>query len=624
MMRLLAALWVISFSAIAQPQNVDWPSVGNDPGGTRFSPLDQINRDNVGRLQVAWRYRTGDAGNGTTIECTPLVMDGVMYVTTVRTKVVALDAATGKELWSHDPYADGKPRQRASGGVNRGVAFWRGGDAKRVLVGLSDGRLLSLDAATGEPDPAFGDGGTVDLRAGYKDERDLSKQPYGPTSAPAVFENLVYVGCSNGEGHPAAPGDVRAFDVRTGKEAWRFHTIPRPGEPFGDTWEKDAWKDRGGANPWGGFTVDADNGILFCATGSAGPDFYGAGRKGDNLFANCVLALDARTGRRIWHFQTVHHDLWDHDNPCPPVVCTIRQDGRDLPVVAQVTKTGYCFILDRKAGLPIFGVKETPVPASDVPGEQASKTQPVPLKPPPFSRQVMTDDDATTLTPEARAAVIASLKKLRHDGPNAPPSERGTVIVPGFHGGATWSGASFDPATRRLFVNTNDAPYVGTLKKMPKGHYEATGYSYFRDGQPLPGEREKAGGQQGGYPAIKPPWGLLNAIDLSAGDFAWRVPLGEFPELTARGVPQTGTESFGGTIVTAGGLVFVGGSKDEMFHAFDKETGKLLWRTRLPAGGYATPCTYVVNGRQYVTVAAGGGGKQRTKSGDAFVTFALP
>ncbi len=608
--------------------SVDWPNVGNDKGGARYSELDQINRDNVGRLEVAWTYHTGDAdpAKGTTIECTPVVVDGVMYITTVKTKVVALDAATGKELWAFDPYADEKSgahavRMRASGGVNRGVAYWSDGkDQKRILVGLTDGRLLALDAKTGLPDAGFGSGGFVDLREGYKDERDLTKLPYGPTSAPAVFENLVYIGCSNGEGHPASPGDVRAFDIRTGKEAWRFHTVPRPGEEFGDTWEKDAWKERGGANPWGGLTVDDENGILFCATGSAGPDFYGAGRKGDNLFANCVLALDARTGKRLWHFQTVHHDLWDHDNPCPPVVCAVNVEGKMVPAVAQVTKTGYCFLFERKTGRPIFEVKEIAAPASDVPGEVASKTQPTPVKPPAFSGQGMSDADVTDLSPEAHQRVADLLKGYRHDGPYAPPSERGTVVRPGFHGGATWSGAAFDPTTGLLYVNTNEAPYVATLKKMPQGHYEPVGYSYFRDGTKTP----EWGGQQGGYPAVKPPWGLLNAIDLSKGDFAWRTPLGEFPELAAQGIRNTGTENFGGAIVTAGGLVFIGGSKDAKFHAFDKASGKLLWEAQLPAGGYATPCTYRVGGRQYVVIAAGGGGKPRTASGDAFVAYALP
>ncbi|MEZ0268147.1 MAG: pyrroloquinoline quinone-dependent dehydrogenase [Phycisphaerae bacterium] len=624
-MRLLLAA-LLTLPALAQ-SGVDWPNVGNDKGGTRYSPLTQINRENVANLKPAWTYRVDDAdpAKNTTIECTPLVVDGVMYVTTVRTRVVALNPATGAELWSYDPYADEKdgtvkPRNRASGGVNRGLAYWRAADTSRLLVGLSCGRLLSLDPKTHKPDPTFGTNGYVDLREGYANERDLSKLPYGPTSAPAVFENLVFVGCSNGEGHPSAPGDVRAFDVRTGKEAWRFHTIPRPGEEFGDTWENDAWKDRGGANPWGGFTVDAENGILFCATGSAGPDFHGAGRKGDNLFANCVLALDARTGKRLWHFQTVRHDLWDHDNPCPPVVCTMLVDSKPTPVVAQVTKTGYCFILHRKTGVPVFGAKDVPAPASDVPGELAARTQPVPVKPPPFARQGMSEADVTDLSPEARQRVLDKLATLRHDGPYAPPSLNGTVVNPGFHGGATWSGASFDPTTHTLYCNTNEAPYVATLKKFAANDYRLTGYGYFNDGTDTP----KLGGQQGGYPAVKPPWGWLNAIDLSKGNFAWRAVLGEFPELAARGIKNTGTENFGGTIVTAGGLVFVAGTKDERFRAFDKATGKVLWEHQLPAGGYATPCTYMVDGRQYVVIAAGGGGKPRTKSGDAFIAFALP
>ena len=596
-------------------QSADWPNVGNDKGGMRYSTLDQINRENVAQLQPAWTYRTGDATAGSTIECTPIVIDGVMYVTTVTPKVVALDAATGKELWQYDPYAAEPNRKwiKASGGVNRGLAFWSDGKpdgARRVILGAPDGRLISLDAKTGKPDPAFGDAGAVDLRKGIT-ERDISKMPYGPTSAPAVFEDIVIVGCSNGEGHPSAPGDPRAFDVRTGKELWRFHTIPRPGEPGHETWEPaDAWKGRGGANPWGGLTVDTKNGIVFMGTGSAGPDFHGAGRKGMNLYANCVLALDARTGKRLWHFQTTHHDIWDHDNPCPPVVVTVRHEGKEVEAVAQVTKTAFCWLLDRKTGKPLFGMREVPAPPSDVPGEQAWPTQPEPLKPPPLARLTFTPDEATDLSPESRADVLERLKQHRHGLPYTPVSERGTIITPGFHGGATWSGASFDPTTGYLYVNTNDAPYLSRVKPRPDGSYELEGYGYFRD--------------KDGYPAIKPPWGQLTAIDLNTGEFAWRVRLGEYPELKAKGIPQTGTENFGGTIVTKGGLVFIGGSKDEKFHAFDAKTGKLLWEHPLPAGGYATPSTYMVNGRQYVVIAAGGGGKLRTKSGDAFVAFALP
>ncbi len=598
-------------AAPSSSPNVDWPNVGNDKGGTRYASLDQINRQNVKDLRVAWIYHTGDAGDKTTIECTPLVVDGVMYVTTVRTRVVALNAATGRPIWEFDPYA-GPQRKwiRASGGVNRGVGWWSDGKPdgqRRILVGLADGRLISLDARSGKLNPAFGEGGIVDLRTGI--ERDISKLNYGPTSAPAVFENLVIVGCSNDEGMPSAPGDPRAFDVRTGKEVWRFHTIPRPGEFAGDTWKGDSWKDRGGANPWGGFTIDDKRGIIFFGTGSAASDFLGIDREGPNLFANCTLALDARTGRRLWHFQTLHHDLWDHDNPCPPVVVSVKHDGRRIDAVAQVTKTGYCFLFDLQTGEPLFGVKEVPAPPSDIPGEQASPTQPVPLKPPPFARQRVTDEDVTDRSPAARAGVLDRLRKLRHGESHIPPSIEGTALAPGFHGGATWSGASFDPTTGYLYVNSNEAPCVVTLAKDGE-RYRFGGYAYFYDAE--------------GYPAIKPPWGTLNAIDLNTGEFAWRVTLGEFPELAARGIPQTGTENFGGTIVTAGGLVFIGGTKDEKFHAFDKTTGKLLWEHKLDAGGYATPCTYAAAGKQYVVIAAGGGGKPRTRPGDAFVAFALP
>ena len=620
---LLGLLAILSPCALAQNEKpngtrpdvavpMDWPRVNNDGGGTRFSPLRQIDASNVSKLQVAWVYRTGDAGEETTIECTPVVVDGVMYITTARTKVVALDAVSGKQLWRFDPYEDRtKNYIRASGGVNRGVAHWsdaRTGGERRVFAGLSDGRLISLDAKTGKLDPAFAAGGQLDLRAGI--ERDISKMGYGPTSAPLVFEDLVVLGVSNDEGHPGAPGDVRAFDARTGKQRWRFHTVPRPDENGYDTWPPNAWERRGGANPWGGFTLDEAAGILFCGTGSAGADFYGADRTGANHFANCTLALDVRTGRRLWHFQTVHHDLWDHDNPCPPVVVDVRHEGKAIAAVAQVTKTGYCYLLARKTGKPLFPVREQPAPSSDIPGEVAYPTQPVPLKPPPFARQGFTDQDVTTISPQATDFVRAALKSLRFGQSHLPPSLQGTVVSPGFHGGATWSGASFDPSSGYLYVNSNEFPAVIAMHGDGQTGYRFGGYRNFTD--------------DAGYPAIKPPWGRLTAIDLNQGKIAWQVVLGEFPELVARGIPPTGTENFGGTIVTAGGLVFIGGTKDEKFRAFDKQSGKVLWEHQLKAGGYATPCTYAVGGRQFVVIAAGGGGKLNTKSGDEFVAFALP
>jgi quinoprotein glucose dehydrogenase len=600
-------------------QQTDWPGVGNDPGCMRYSPLEQINRDNVDQLQVAWTYHTGELGpdgSGKTIECTPLVIDGTMYITTGYLKVVALNAATGEELWKFDPLKDHPwPHQPTSGGVNRGCAYWSDGEKdgeRRIIHGTSDGRLFSLDARTGKLDPAFGENGIRDLRAEFDD--DVRALAYGPTSAPAIWQDTIVIGVSNGEGPGiAAPGDIRAFDVHTGAQLWSFRTVPRPGEFGNDTWEGDGWKNRGGANAWGGISIDHERGLVFCGTGSAAFDFYGGDRPGQNLFANCTLCLDARTGERKWHFQTLHHDLWDHDLPVHPTLVSVAHDGQQIDAVAQVTKTGYVFLFDRETGQPLFEVEEQPVPASDVPGEQAWPTQPVPVKPPPFSVQHFDETNVTDIGEANRKSVLEQLKTLRSGPAHNPPSLEGTVVIPGFHGGANWSGASFDPTSGLLYVNSNNVPNIITLVEASPNNryaYGHAGYIQFRDHE--------------GYPAIKPPWGVLTAINLNTGEFAWQVPLGEYPELTARGVPQTGTETFGGTIVTAGGLVFIGGSKDEKFHAFDKSTGKLLWETKLPAGGYANPSTYAVDDRQYVIIAAGGAGKLRTKAGDAFVAFALP
>ncbi len=618
----LAIVLALAGRAAAQvPPSVDWPGVGNDPGCMRYSSLDQINRENVSRLKPAWTYHTGELEGraGKTIECTPIVVEGVMYLTTGYLRVVALDAATGRELWQFDPLKDHPfPHRPASGGVNRGCAFWsdgRPGGERRIIHGTSDGRLFSLDAATGKLDPKFGEGGIRDLRREL--DPKVSRLSYGPTSAPVVWKGTIIVGFSCDEGPGlAAPGDIRAFDVRTGAQVWRFHTVPRPGEVGNDTWAGDSWKDRGGANAWGGLSVDPARGLVFAGLGSASFDFHGGDRPGDNLFANCTVALDLATGKRAWHYQTLRHDLWDHDLPTYPNLVTVVRDGRKVDAVAQVTKTGYVFLFDRETGRPLFEIKDQPVPPSDVPGERASATQPVPVRPPPFAAQHLDESNVTDIGPANRASVLEQLKKVRGGPAFNPPSARGTVVIPGYHGGANWSGASFDPTTGLLYVNSNNVPNILTLsetkpaERASRGAYGHTGYTQFLDKE--------------GYPAIKPPWGVLTAIDLNSGEFAWQVPLGEHPELTARGVPRTGTETFGGSIVTAGGLVFIAGTKDERLHAFDKQTGKLLWEHALPAGGYATPSTYRVNGRQYVVIAAGGAGKLRTRAGDAFVAFSLP
>jgi len=611
--RLLLCVLPLILPPTSSAKDRDWPTVGGDKACTRYSPLKQINRSNVSSLQLAWTYHTGDAGNGnsTTIECTPIVIGGVMFITTAVSKVVALHVDTGAEVWKYDPYAGVKRNQpRASGGVNRGVAHWTDGKQSRILLGVADGRLISLDARTGLPDSSFGNAGTVELREGM--DAELNGVNYGPTSASAICGDTVILGFSCPEGGRPAPGDPRAFDVRTGKQLWRFHTIPRPGEFGHETWEGDSWKYSGAANNWGGTSVDEKRGLVFMGTGSASPDFYGGNRKGDNLFADCTLCLDARTGKRLWHFQTLHHDLWDHDLPIYPNVVTVNHNGHKVDAVAQVTKTGYVFLFDRLDGHPLFPVEDRSVPVSDIPGEQAARTQPFPVKPPPFARQSVEESDLSDISPETHQEVLNQFRKYRGGPIFTPPSTNGTVTIPGFHGGATWSGASFDPTSGILYVNSNEQPNITRMVADEGGiePYRPSGYFKFLD--------------KNGYPAIKPPWGTLNAIDLNKGEILWQVRLGEFAELTARGIPQTGTENFGGTIVTAGGLVFIGGTKDEKFHAFDKTTGKLLWQFKLDAGGYATPCTYSVKGRQYVAIAAGGGGKLGTRSGDSFVAFALP
>jgi quinoprotein glucose dehydrogenase len=377
-----------------------------------------------------------------------------------------------------------------------------------------------------------------------------------------------------------------------------------------------SWKGRGGANAWGGFSVDVGRGLIFAGLGSAAFDFYGGDRHGNNLFANCTIALDARTGRRVWHFQTLRHDLWDHDLPVYPNLVKVLRNGKTVDAVAQVTKTGYVFLFDRESGRPLFDITEKPVLSSDIPGEEAAPTQPVPVKPPPFAAQHLDESNVTDIGDSNRKSVLAKLRTIRGGPAFNPPSLKGTVVIPGYHGGATWSGASFDPTTGLLYVSSNNVANIITLvdsktsDKRRYGSYSTAGYEKFLDHE--------------GYPAIKPPWGVLTAIDLNSGEFAWQVPLGEHVELTARGIARTGTETFGGSIVTAGGLVFIGGTKDERFHAFDKQTGNLLWENPLPAGGYATPSTFQVNGRQYVVIAAGGAGKLDTKAGDAFVAFSLP
>ena len=676
--------------------NDEWRTHGGNPAHTQYSPLAQINATNVSRLKIAWVYHTGDArvDNRSQIQCNPIIVDGVMYATSPEIKVFALDAATGKEAWTFDPFKAGA--QASSLGANRGVTYWQSGNDRRILVCAGE-RLYALDARTGKPITSFGNQGSVDLTEGLG--RDIKGLFVLSNTPGAIYKDLLILGTRVNEGPgPAAPGHIRAYDVRTGKIRWTFHTIPWPGEYGYDTWPKDAWQRIGGANAWSGISVDTRRGIVFLPTGSAAFDFYGGNRKGANLFADCLLALDAATGRRLWHYQFVHHDLWDRDLPAAPVLVTLRRNGRLIDAVAQTTKQGYVFLFERATGKPIFPITERPVPPSDLAGEEASPTQPLPVKPPPYARQTFTEADATDISPEARAAVLSRLRGTRTGRQFIPPSKEGTIIFPGFDGGAEWGGAAFDPSSGRLYVNANEMAWILTMVEMAprtpgetvyrrncaschgidrRGATQQNAPALINLAARLPREQalriiehgrgwmpsfgyladeqkrdllrylydEEAAGAKvnpneaidvpytitgynrfldpQGYPAVKPPWGTLAAIDLNRGEIDWQIPLGEFAELTKRGIPITGTENYGGPIVTAGGLIFIGATKDEKFRAFDKRTGKLLWETQLPAGGYATPSTYEVNGKQYVVIACGGG-KMGTKSGDAYVAFALP
>lgn len=613
----------------------EWHSYGHDPGGMRFSTLDQINRTNVNRLERAWTFHTGEVTPGTrnteqrsipSFEATPLMVDDVLYFSTIGEKVIAVDAETGKRIWEFDSQA-GKSQHEFM--QNRGVAYWEDassggattGQERRIFVGFRD-KLYALDARTGKLCPGFGHDGIVDLRAGVGER--WPKQDYSMTSPPAIYQNLVITGAQLQEYPSFGPsGDIRAWDARTGALVWTFHTVARPGEPGHDTWEGDGWRDRSGANVWSMLTVDAARGMVFLPLGSPSYDFYGADRKGRGLFGNSLVALDARTGKLLWYYQMVHHDLWDYDLPAAPALVTVRREGREVPAVAQVTKMGLVFVLDRLTGKPLFPVEERPVPASTVPGEAAWPTQPVPLKPPPLSPISLSASDLTTVTPESRAYC------LKEFGPLLP--EHGTInifntegltltlMTPGTLGGGTWSGASFDPSTGFLYVNANNAPAVGMMKPQPPG-------------APEPYQRTSRRGSYARYwdanhyPCVRPPWGTLNAINLATGEIAWRVPLGFFEDLAARGIPATGTPNLGGSIVTAGGLVFIAGSSDRRFRAFDAHTGKVLWQTALEASGHATPMTYrgKKTGKQFVVIAAGGGGYFSSTVSDTLVAYTLP
>lgn len=623
---LIGALLV---SVSAQEPPVEAAPLSGPDDSARFSALRAITPDNVASLVPAWTYHSRDFSGGqgpeprgtvAGVQVRPVVVDGVVVVTTPSSIVIALDGDTGRELWRHDPQASATKRCYAP---HRGVAVWSPTPTsplseRTVLSGTCDGRLLALNAATGTPRQAFGAHGALDLRPGV-DARD--GEEYAMTSPPAVFQDLVIAGALAPEGVPRGPaGDVRAFDVRTGKERWRFHTVPRPGEAGHETWPAEGWQRRTGTNVWSSMSVDHERGLVFLPVGSPSYDFYGGDRAGQNLFGNSLVALDASTGRRVWHAQLVHHDLWDFDPPAQPILADIPHGETTRPVVVQLTKMGLVFVFDRVTGEPVFGIDERPVPSSTVPGETAWPTQPFPRKPLPLSRQApLTRAEVSNVTPDSHAECLALFDQLTSAPVFTPPGLTPTLSFPGTMGGATWSGGAVDPDSGYLVVNTNEIGAMSNMTAAAEGRdlpFVRTGpkgaYGRFWDSQELPCQR--------------PPWGVLHAVNIGTGEIAWQVPLGDAPALAAQGITGTGTPNLGGAIVTAGGLVFIGGANDSRFRAFDLKTGRELWRAELPASGHATPVTYQgkKSGRQFVVIAAGGGGRFSQRISDAFVAFALP
>jgi quinoprotein glucose dehydrogenase len=681
----IATLVLLFLPAPLFGADAEWP-VNGGPYNIRYTELSQITPANVGSLQTAWNWDAHEAFKDSEMQSNPIIVDGVLYATTPRMNVIALDAATGREVWKFD-LSRGDTAQRRF--RHRGVTVYK----DRVFVTYRN-LLWALDRKTGQPIQKFGDDGHIDLRKGL--DRPFESLSVSASSPGVIFEDMIILGSTVPETLPGAPGNIRAYDVNTGAMRWTFHTIPHPGEFGYETWPPDAWKVSGGANAWAGLSVDPKLGVIFAATGSASFDFYGGNRHGDNLFADCILALDARTGKRLWHFQGVKHDLWDLDFPAAPSLVTVTRNGKKVDAVAQIAKTGFVFVLDRKTGAPLFPIEYRKAPASTLDGEQAAATQPYPLKPPPFTRQIFSEDMVTNRTPEAHAFVLDWLRKLDSKGMFTPPSARGTVLMPGTDGGGEWGGAAFDPDTALLYVNSNEQPWIirmvthdttslynnncaschktdrtGTPPSFPslvdigsrrsrqeltalinQGTGRMPGFSHLGRGvseivdflltgkdtgtvnvealakdpnyQKYRNEGYILMRDQDGYPPLTPPWGTLNAIDLNRGEIRWRIPFGEYPELVAKGIKDTGSDNYGGPVVTKNGLLFIGATNfDKKFRAYDKLTGKLLWETVLPAAGNATPSVYEIGGREYVAIVCGGG-KNDAPSGSSIVAFALP
>jgi quinoprotein glucose dehydrogenase len=664
--------------------NSDWATYNGSPDNLHYSPLRQISVSNVAQLQPVWRYDTHEKGG---LETQPLVAGGVLYGYTPHQEVFALKAATGQLLWNFNSgVGAAKPE--------RGLAYWTDGKVERILAGIGH-YLYELNASTGKTVAEFGKDGRIDLRENLG--RDVETMSLYISSPPSIYKDLAIVGDGTPESLPSPPGDIRAYDVHTGKMRWIFHTIPHPGEFGYNTWPKNAWKTSGSANNWCGMALDTERGILYVPTGSAATDWYGADRVGDDLFANSLIALDAATGKRLWHFQAVHHDLWDRDLPSPPTLVTVRRDNKDVPAVAQTSKQGFLYLFNRVDGTPLFPMQTNKYPASTVPGEVASPVQTLPTKPAPFSRQRLTEELLTDRTPHAHEWALQHLRSWVSEGQFVPNRVgKSTVMFPGWDGGAEWGGSAYDPDTHILYINANDVGLTESLVKHQGGKGGASIYQaqcavchgQNRQGMPptapaLINLQEKLTDQQiesivehgrgrmpafaglsaadrhavasfvlngtggstsnsdskttydttgyhkfldeDGYPAVKAPWGTFNAINLDTGEYVWKIPFGEYPELVAQGLGTTGSENYGGPVVTAGGVVFIAATVvDKKIRAYDKRTGKLLWEYLLPYPANATPAVYEINGREYVVIASGGGRDPRIPTGGVYVAFALP
>jgi quinoprotein glucose dehydrogenase len=714
----------------------DWPVYQGSSANIKYSTLDQVTPANVRNLRVAWRYSSTQASetNTTDMKTNPLIIDGTLYGLNPQLKLFALEAATGKVKWVYDPFTvpqKGKNIGRgdfaASTKISRGIAFYRGSPTdQRIIYAPGGGHALyCVDALTGKIIPSFGDNGIVDMhddldwtppRKKLLDLENVHDFHYSMTSPGIIYRDMIIVGSRLSEGPLTPPGHLRAYDVHTGKRRWIFHTIPQPGEPGYETYpDKEAYQWIGGANAWGGLTLDEKRGIGYAGTGSSTPDFWGGNRKGNDLYSDSTLAIDANTGKLIWHFQEVHHDLWDWDNPTAPILATITQNGKKVDVTIQTTKQGFLFMFDRVTGKPIHPIEEVPVPQTKLKGEYTSPTQPVPTFFKPYVRQRLTEADLFKdgISEESYRDLLQRFRALDNDNMWNPPSARGTIQNPGLNGGGEWGGPAFDPETEILYINANESPWVigprtadegssparaanetnlevgkslyqkncsgchgadrkggstypsllglrmdetsfvslvytgkGTMPPFPHlSAAERTAIASLvldlKDKQQqrfvsssqeeLPAYyrmpyREGRGGKfltKEGYPGVKPPWGHLSAIDLNTGEVLWKQTIGDYPELKAKGI-HAGSENFGAPVVTKGGLVFIGATRDEKIRAYDKKTGELLWEADLPAAGIATPAVYEVNGKEYIVIACGGGGKQRTKSGDQYVAFALP